>query len=223
MVTYCRCSDNNRAQTVLLNFQQAEEEYGLPLKIRSDYGVEYAAVWRYMLEKRANSNALVVGSSVHNQRVERINRDVNQQVINRCYNEFLALDDAGNLDPNNITDLYCLHFAYLPVINKRLDEFVQGYNHHPLSTEGNYTPHQLFRMNYRLLQLQHLKESGSINLADITARSQNDVSVGIIPRVLTPTEEVRLREIIDNEGDEETHKLFLRVISFVATCLGTRN
>ena len=73
-----------------------------------------------MLEKRANSNVIVVGSSVHNQRVERINRDINQQVIDRFDDTFFDLEEVGDLDALNDTDLYCLHLVYLPIINNRL-------------------------------------------------------------------------------------------------------
>ena len=48
------------------------------------------------------------------------------------------------LDPLNEVDLYCLHYVYLPQINKCLFEFKESWNHHGLSSEGNMSPYQLF-------------------------------------------------------------------------------
>ena len=40
LITYLRCSDNNRANTVMLYFAEAVTTYGLPSRVRSDYDVE---------------------------------------------------------------------------------------------------------------------------------------------------------------------------------------
>ena len=177
LVTFCQCSADNKAQTVLNLFKKAEEEYGLPLRVRTDFGVENVRVWQYMYEKRRNSNAVMVGSSVHNQRVERFHRDANMQVINTFYNEFMRLEEAGLLNPLSEADVFCLHLVYLSAINERLTEFIQAHNNHSLSTEHNWTPLQLFRMNYRLFQLQALDPSGSLDLRDIVEHSENNVSI----------------------------------------------
>ena len=93
-------------------------DYGLPLRIRSDYGVENVRVWDYMIQRRQNTNAIILGSFVHNQRIERFNRDVNYQVVNHFFNQFMHLEDINMLDPMNENDLFCLHLTYLPEINK---------------------------------------------------------------------------------------------------------
>lgn len=48
------------------------------------------------------------------------------------------------LDPLNEVDIFCLHFVFLPRINKCLTDFQGSWNCHPLSTEGNMSPLQLF-------------------------------------------------------------------------------
>lgn len=55
-----------------------------------------------------------------------------------------ALEDEGILDPDNEIDIYCLHQTLHKRINTRLLEFTRSWNNHPLSTEGNLTPLQLF-------------------------------------------------------------------------------
>ena len=43
----------------------------------------------------------ITGSTVHNQRIERLWRDLYEQVINQYYNLFYNLEEAGLLDPLN--------------------------------------------------------------------------------------------------------------------------
>lgn len=44
-IVYLKCSDNNRALTVLSAFNEAVEDHGLPCKVRSDLGGENVSVW----------------------------------------------------------------------------------------------------------------------------------------------------------------------------------
>lgn len=48
------------------------------------------------------------------------------------------------LDVESELDLYCLHLVYIPIINRSLSQFKEAYNNHPLSTERNMTPAQLW-------------------------------------------------------------------------------
>lgn len=154
LITFLKCSDNNESTTVLKLFDDATGIYGLPLRIRTDAGGENSKIWRRMLEHRNSPSCVIVGSSVHNQRVERMWRDVNRLVSNQFRTEFYTLEEQGNLDVDNETDLYCLHIAYSTVINQVVEEFRSGYNNHSVRTEGNYTPQQLFCTNQHLFQLQ---------------------------------------------------------------------
>ena len=46
----------------------------------------------------------MVGCCVHNQRTEILSRDVNVQVINNFYNQFIFLEEKEMLDPLNEAD-----------------------------------------------------------------------------------------------------------------------
>ena len=184
LVTFCHCSNNNKEETVLTLFKKAEALYGSPLRVRTDHGVENVRVWEYVLEKRENTNAVTVGSSVHNQRIERLHRDVNTQVLNHFYNEFSSLEDAGLLDPLDEGDLFCLHLVYLASINEKLKEFQDVHNHHSLSTEHNSTPLQRFHLDYRLFHLQALDPSGSLDINEIVRHSQNNI---MVPAITPPS------------------------------------
>ncbi len=75
-IVYLRASDNNRAETVLDLFRQAVEKYGWPSRVRSDKGGENVDVARAMIFSRGpGRRSHLTGSSVHNQRIERLWRD----------------------------------------------------------------------------------------------------------------------------------------------------
>lgn len=86
----------------------------------------------------------ITGESVHNQRIERMWRDVHKEVTGCLYQEFYGLEDAGLLSPDNEIDRYVLHCAYLPEINARLTMFQKAWNSHRLRTENNRTPQQIW-------------------------------------------------------------------------------
>jgi AraC-like DNA-binding protein len=143
-VAYLHCSDNNQAVTVLNLFTIATQLYGLPCKVRSDLGGENIEVWRYMIENHASESAVITGSSTHNERIERLWRDVYRSVGVLFANTFYQLEDEGKLNCLNEIDLYCLHFIFKPRINSTLRSFIECWNNHSISTEKNYTPNQLF-------------------------------------------------------------------------------
>lgn len=145
LVTYLHCSNNNLASTVLHLFVNATREYGVPSRVRCDHGVENVEVAQWMLvHMGTNRSSIITGSSVHNQRVERLWRDVFRIVVRQYRNIFFYLESEGLLDPLNNLHLYCLHQVYIPYINKTLQEFVEQNNHHPMRTEHNQSPFQLF-------------------------------------------------------------------------------
>ena len=79
-IEYAKCADNNHAATSVGAFV-GEDKFGLPQQIRSDHGGENIDIWRYMLSIHSNDPLCVLtGSSTHNERVERLWRDVNRCV-----------------------------------------------------------------------------------------------------------------------------------------------
>ena len=144
LIVYMRCATNNTAATVLSQFQSAVTIFGYPYSVRSDLGGENVDVWRDMLQFHRDPSCVLTGSSTHNERTERLWNDTNRCISRIFSDTFRQLESEGVLDPLNEVDMFCLHFIYLPRINKAIDEFVQSWNHHPLSSEGNMTPSQIF-------------------------------------------------------------------------------
>ena len=101
-------------------------------------------VAEYMLTHSTTTNPVLVGSSVHNVRIERLWRDTFRCVLSVFYQLFHFLEETGRLDPSSEKDLYCLHYIYLPRINMAVRNFSEGWNNHALTTERCMTPMQLF-------------------------------------------------------------------------------
>ncbi len=143
-IVFLKCSPNNKATTVLQSFIEAAEEHGLPNKIRTDLGGENVEVWRYMVEQHSSSSAVITGSSTHNERIERLWRDVHRCVSVLFADTFRGMQESNILDCLNEVDMFCLHFTFIPRINTCLQSFVESWNNHCISTERNLTPNQLF-------------------------------------------------------------------------------
>ena len=184
MITFLQASSNNRADTVIRVFRSAVEMYGLPKKVRTDHGGENIEVWRMMMEEYGNDKCVIVGSSAHNERIERLWRDVHRSVIIVYGNIFREMEAEGILDPLNEVDLYCLHFVFIPRINSSLESFREGWNNHSISTENNRTPSQLF-ISGLIPHLQHNEvESDSDSESDLGSLQQSSHDAVSVPRCL---------------------------------------
>lgn len=126
-------------------FREATTTYNIPSRVRSDKGLENIEVGRFMIQVRGtNGGSIITGNSVHNQRIERLWREVNRLIVSRFLNIFLYLENSGAFIPDDEVHLYCLHAVYLPLINLTLRELTEQWNDHPISSETSYSPRQLW-------------------------------------------------------------------------------
>lgn len=112
-----------------------------------------------------NRGSIITGKSVHNQRIERMWRDVFREVASLFYAEFYRMDDMGILNPEDPVHLCALSITYLPAINSKLASFQNAWNKHRIRTESNKTPEQLWLSG--LLLKYHSHDNDTLNSDDV--------------------------------------------------------
>ncbi|KAK3084140.1 hypothetical protein FSP39_008884 [Pinctada imbricata] len=132
-IMFLKCSDNNKASTVLQHFLNGVERYGCPNRVRSDKGLENVGVADFMLASKGRGG-MITGRSTHNQRIERLWRDVFEGVLNYFYNLFYYMEDLGVLDCLNPNHLLALQYIYIESINMKLSIWTRAWDGHRMRT-----------------------------------------------------------------------------------------
>ncbi|XP_062849143.1 uncharacterized protein LOC134311437 [Trichomycterus rosablanca] len=144
---YLDAAANNRASTAYAFFLDGVRKFGWPYKVRSDQGVENVDIAQAMFTVRGTGcRSFISGKSVHNQRIERLWRDVWLAVTQLYYGVLHDLEEDGLLDITNSLHLYCVHYTFLPRLKDDLSRFTHGWDNHPIRTEQNMTPNQLWHL-----------------------------------------------------------------------------
>ena len=78
--------------------------------------------------------SMITGPSMHNQKIERLWRDVFDGVIGFCYELFSFMKENGILDLFNKIDIAALHFTFIPLIDEKLDAWRHAWSKHRIRT-----------------------------------------------------------------------------------------
>lgn len=168
-------------------------------------------------------SCIIVGSSTHNERIERLWSDVFRCVGQIFYTMLYSLEEEAVLDPLNDIDLFCVHFAVLPKLNQCLSEFVDSWNHHSLSSEHNLTPEQLYTLgmmerqsseaNYHVHSITH-GDFHSVNLTEYGIEEEMTVDVPSTPDAICHTLHNQL-SVIQTQCSEFGKNVYLQAIHTV--------
>jgi hypothetical protein len=244
LVVFLGASDNNRQETVLQHFIHACAAYSIPSRIRVDDGGENNAICSLMnLIRGREHNAAIRGSSVHNQRIERLWRDLWNGTTNVFYKLFYFLEDCGILDCNSDRHLWALHYVFLPRINAALCKFQQQWNNHGLRTEHGRTPNQLFvsqalsLLNSSLVGIRDIFHLANVNSTSVSPNGMTpgghaaftDNSSGdnqpfvSVPAVACPLSDLQMQQLtsivdpMDNTRDPLGINVYLTTLTFIDT------
>ena len=83
----------------------------------------------------------------------------------------MYLERHGLFDPTNEAHLFSLQHTYLPLVNGSLQELMQNWNFHGISTENNITPRQLW-----IQGMLENSQNGYVAVNDVLEDVQPDLS-----------------------------------------------
>eukprot|EP00794_Sanderia_malayensis_P011470 gene11470-12666_t len=167
LITYLWCSNNNTSDTVLGLFEEAVQKFRCPLRIRTDHGTENVRMAEWMLRRHGvDKNPVITGSSVHNQRIERLWVDLSSVVTAHYINLFSYMEQQMLLDPDNEIHLNAVQYVYIPKINHALKMFVDQWNNHPIRTARGHSPLQLWTRSFH--EMAHCQDENGECLIERT-------------------------------------------------------
>jgi len=94
----------------------------------------------WMISNRGmGRNSVIAGRSVHNQRIERLWRDVRVNVIDFYRTIFYEFAHQFGVDFSNDIVVYCIHYLFMGMIQEDLNDFCKAWNKHGLRTTAGIT------------------------------------------------------------------------------------
>ena len=105
------------------------------------------------------------------------------------------MEDESILDISDDVHLFSLYCVYVPRINRSLNEFIQQMNNHPVSTENNQSPLQMWERGmlenmhsgHTALSSEEIEDFG-VDLGGVPSVEEEDYQVNVISPTIELTE-----------------------------------
>ena len=156
---------------------------------------------------------------------------MHRSVTTLYYRLFYFLEIQSLLDPLNEVHLFALSYIYLPRVNRALNVFTEGWNHHGIRTAHNHSPYQLFVSG--MLQLHSsgntaldffstVDNNYGIDLSDgLSLSEENSVIVPQSQLIIPDTILQNLKDQIDPLAYSDNYgiELYEQTITFIEQAL----
>eukprot|EP00794_Sanderia_malayensis_P007519 gene7521-8352_t len=238
LVSHLRVTSDNTAISALRVFITGIRNFGVPSRIRVDGGSEFSFVRGLMNSLNGdNRHSAIEGSSVHNQRIERLWRDVYAKVLDKYYKLFYHMEDHNILCLENDIHMFCLHHVFLSRLQRNLTYWSNAHNNHAIRTEHHRTPLQIwFSSNLRSFD-ENNTAMNNLFRRNITGvgrtiadyfRNNDLVEPGnitvVLPRIVRPLTNAQFENLQNNidvlaDSASEGLDIYGRVVIYVSGCI----
>lgn len=151
----------------------------------------------------------ITDQSVHNQRIERLWRDVFQQVVHYFYTLFYSFEDEQILNPEDDIQKMAPQIVYKPEIQKRLDLFRRAWNNHRIRSANNRTPTQIWMEG--MLANSEQESTALNNVFGNDPCSQENLEAGLARHG------IQLNQLQANNGDLERAVIVSQPLIFLSS------
>nr|XP_022287685.1 uncharacterized protein LOC111100282 isoform X2 [Crassostrea virginica] len=123
---------------------------GIPQKIRADPGTENGIIATFHAFMKRDNNAVTLGSSTSNQRIERFWGLLRQMKADFWIHHFKGLMFDDLLRPGDPLHILCVQYVYLPMLKRDIKDVMDHWNNHSIRKQNlgdtiHGIPETLFR------------------------------------------------------------------------------